>query len=72
MPCGRPPRAGSVRDSCRPGSKPGARDSHGDRRILTSGIVIVDAQGVVRLMFQGPPLHADDVLQMVKHALQGT
>jgi hypothetical protein len=31
----------------------------------------VDAHGVVRLMFQIPSLHADNVLQMVMHVLQG-
>jgi peroxiredoxin len=36
---------------------------------ILSGLVIVDAQGVVRLMLQGPALHADDVFQMVKHVL---
>jgi hypothetical protein len=33
--------------------------------------VFVDAQGVVRLMFQIPSLYADDVLQMSKHVFQG-
>lgn len=40
-------------------------------RAIQSGLVIVDAQGVVRMVIQGPSLHADDVLQMVKHVLRG-
>lgn len=39
---------------------------------IQAGIVIVDAQGVVRMLLQGPSLHADDVLQMVTHVLRGT
>ena len=42
-----------------------------DNRAIQSGIVFVDAQGVVRMMLQGPSLDADDLLQMVKHVLQG-
>ena len=38
---------------------------------LRSGLVIVDVQGVVRMVVQGPSLHADDVLQMVKHVVRG-
>jgi peroxiredoxin Q/BCP len=43
-----------------------------DNQIIQSGIVIVDAQGVIRMLVQGPSLHADDVLQMVEHVLRGT
>jgi peroxiredoxin len=39
---------------------------------IQSGIVIVDAQGIIRMLLQGPSLHADDVLQMVKHVVRGT
>jgi peroxiredoxin Q/BCP len=38
---------------------------------IQPGLVIIDAQGVVRMVLQGPSLDADDVLQMVKHVLQG-
>ena len=71
MPCGRLPRAGSASDSCRPESLQGAGIPRDDCRILTSGFVFVDAQGVVCLMFQVLSLDADDLLQMVKHMLQG-
>jgi mycoredoxin-dependent peroxiredoxin len=43
----------------------------GDQTIQ-SGIVIVDAQGVIRMLLQGPLLHTDEVFQMVKHVLRGT
>ena len=43
-----------------------------DHRAIQSGIVIVDAQGVVRMVLQGSSLHADEVLQLVKHAVRGT
>lgn len=43
-----------------------------DNRVIESGTVIVDAQGVVRLTLRGPSLHAGDVLQMVMHVLRGT
>jgi peroxiredoxin len=36
---------------------------------IQPGLVIVDAQGVVRMLLQGPSLDADDVFQMVKHVL---
>jgi peroxiredoxin len=39
---------------------------------IQPGLVIVDAQGIIRMVLQGPSLDADDVLQMVKHVLQGT
>jgi len=39
---------------------------------IQSGLVIVDAQGVVRMMVQGPSLHADDVLQMARHTIRGS
>jgi peroxiredoxin len=42
-----------------------------DNQAIQPGIVIVDAQGVVRMMLRGPSLHADDLLQLVKHVLQG-
>jgi len=38
---------------------------------IRSGIVIVDGAGVVRMVVQGPSLHADDVLQMVRHVVRG-
>jgi peroxiredoxin len=38
---------------------------------IQSGIVIVDGQGVIRMLLQGPVLHTDEVFQMVKHVLQG-
>jgi peroxiredoxin len=43
-----------------------------DNQAIQAGIVIVDAQGVVRMMIQGPTLHADDVLQMARHVVRGT
>lgn len=43
----------------------------GADQTIQSGLVIVDAQGVVRMVVQGPSLHADDVLQLVKHTLKG-
>ena len=42
-----------------------------DHQAIQSGLVIVDTKGVVRMVLQGPSLDADDVLQMVKHVLQG-
>ena len=42
-----------------------------DNRAIQSGLVIVDPQGIVRMTLQGPLLHADDVLLMVKHVVQG-
>jgi peroxiredoxin len=41
-------------------------------RAIQAGLVIVDAQGVIRMIIQGPSLHADDVLQMVGHVIRGT
>jgi peroxiredoxin len=38
---------------------------------IQSGLVIVDAQGIVRMALQGSLLHADELLQMLKHVLQG-
>jgi peroxiredoxin len=38
---------------------------------IQPGIVIVDARGIVRMTLQGPSLHADEVLQMVKHVVRG-
>ena len=40
-----------------------------DNQAIQSGLVIVDAQGVIRMLLQGPSLHADDVFQMVKHVV---
>jgi len=40
-------------------------------RAIQSGLVIVDTKGIVRMVLQGPSLHADDVLQMVKHVVRG-
>jgi thioredoxin-dependent peroxiredoxin len=42
-----------------------------DHQAIQSGLVIVDPEGIVRLVLQGPSLDEDDVLQMVKHVLQG-
>ncbi len=38
---------------------------------IQSGVVIVDQKGVVRMTLQGPFLHADELLRMVKHVIQG-
>jgi len=38
---------------------------------IQSGLVIVDAHGIVRMELQGSLLHADEVLQILKHVLQG-
>jgi peroxiredoxin Q/BCP len=38
---------------------------------IQSGLVIVDAHGIVRMALQGSLLHADEVLQILKHVLQG-
>ena len=37
--------------------------------IIQSGLVLVDPQGVIRAVFQGPSLHPDDVLQLVRHTI---
>ena len=42
-----------------------------DNQAIQSGMVIVDPQGVVRLVLQAPSLHVDEVLQMAKHVLKG-
>jgi thioredoxin-dependent peroxiredoxin len=47
----------------------GMFDDH--EQAIQPGIVIVDERGVVRLTLQGPSLHADEVLQMVKHVVRG-
>ena len=38
---------------------------------IRPGLVLVDPQGIVRMVLQGPPLHASDVLAMVRHVLRG-
>lgn len=47
----------------------GMYDEH--HQAIQSGIVIVDAQGMVRMVVQGPLLHADDVLLMLRHVIRG-
>ena len=42
-----------------------------ENQAIQSGLVIVDPQGLVRMVIQGPSLHADDVLQMARHVLRG-
>jgi peroxiredoxin len=38
---------------------------------IQTGFVLVDPQGVVRMAILGPSLHADEVLQLVKHTVIG-
>jgi peroxiredoxin len=42
-----------------------------DDRAIQPGLVIVDPQGIVRMVIQGPSLHPDDVLRMTGHVLRG-
>jgi peroxiredoxin Q/BCP len=39
---------------------------------VQSGLLLVDPQGVIRGVFQGPSLHPDDVLQLVRHTVAGS
>jgi len=43
----------------------------GGRQAVRSGLVIVDARGMIRMVIQGPALDADDVLRMVRHTTLG-
>jgi mycoredoxin-dependent peroxiredoxin len=40
--------------------------------VIQSGLVLVDPQGVIRATFEGPSLHPDDVLRLVKHTIVGS
>jgi peroxiredoxin len=39
---------------------------------IQAGLVILDDKGVTRMVVQGPALHPDDVLTMVRHTLRGS
>ncbi len=43
-----------------------------DQHVIQAGLVMVDAGGTVRMVVQGPALHPDDVLTMVRHTVRGT
>jgi len=43
-----------------------------DNQAIQPGLILTDEKGVVRLVFQGPPLRPDAVLLLVRHALRVT
>lgn len=42
-----------------------------DNQAIQPGLILTDERGVVRLVFQGTPLHPNDVLMLLRHALRG-
>jgi len=43
-----------------------------DNQAIQPGLILTDEKGIVRLVFQGPPLRPDGVLLLVRHALRLT
>jgi len=43
-----------------------------DAEVIRPGLMIVDGNGVVRMVLQGPSLHSDEVLQMIRHTIRRT
>jgi thioredoxin-dependent peroxiredoxin len=43
-----------------------------DNQAIQPGLILTDEKGVVRLVFQGPPLHPEEVLLLVRNAIRGT
>ena len=43
-----------------------------ENQTIQPGLVIVDEKGLIRMVVQGPALHPDDVLVLVRHVIRGS